>query len=97
MQVAVDQFCLCIRELVAGAVTEFVHALGSDRLVEAAHLALEEGFTVAVWRRITTEDVPAVGDEFPSDRASDLVACLAPVDHRPSPFAELRVCARGKD
>ena len=77
--------------------SEFVHALRADHLMEAAHLALEEGFTVAVWRRITTEDVPAVGEELPPNRTGDLVACLAPVDHRPSPFAELRVRARSED
>ena len=74
-----------------------MHALGSDRLVEAAHLSLEECLAVAVRGRIASENVPAIGDEFPSDRASDLVAWLAPVDHRPSPFAELRVRARGED
>ena len=41
--------------------SEFVHALRADRLMEASHLALEERLAVAVWRRIATEDVPAVG------------------------------------
>ena len=94
---AVDQFGLCVRELVARTVTEFVHAFGTDRLVEAAHLSLEERLAVAVRGRVAAEDVPAVGDEFPSDRASDLVAWLPPVDHSPSPLAELRVRARGED
>ena len=92
-QVAVNQICLRVRELIACAESEFVHALRSNLLVECAHLPLEERLAVTVRRRIAPHDVPSVGDELPPDCAGDLVARLAPVDHRPSPFAELRVRA----
>ena len=96
-QVAVNQLCLGVRELVARAEPEFVHALCTDLQVERAHLALEERLAVAVRRRIAAEDVPAVGEELPADRAGDLVARLAPVDHRPSPLAEFRASACGQN
>ena len=96
-QIAVDQPGLGLCELVSRSVSEFVHALRTDRLVEASHLSLDKRLAVAVRGRVSPENVPAVGDEFPADCAGDLVAWLAPVDHRPSPFAELRVRARGED
>ena len=74
-----------------------MHALRTDRLVEASHLPFEERLAISVRRRISAKDVPSVGDELSADCAGNLVAGLAPVDHRPSPFAELRVRARGED
>ena len=75
--------------------SELVHALRTNRLVEASHLPFEERLAISVRRRISAKDVPSVGDELSADCAGSLVAGLAPVDHRPSPFAELRVGPKG--
>ena len=96
-QVAVNQFGLGFRKLISSSKAKLMHTLSSDRLVEASHLPFEERLTISVRRRISAEDVPPVGDELSADCAGNLVAGLAPVDHRPSPFAELRVRARGED
>ena len=96
-QIAVDQSGLGLCELVSRSVSELVHALRTARLVEASHLPFEERLAISVRRGISAEDVPPVGDELPADCAGNLVAGLAPVDHRPSPPAELRVRARGED
>ena len=88
-QIAVDQPGLGLRELVSRTVSDLVHALRTNRLVEASHLPFEERLAISVRRRISAKDVPPVGDELPPDCAGDLVARLAPVDHRPSPLAEL--------
>lgn len=94
-QIAVDQLSLGLCELVSRSVSELVHALRTDRLVEASHLSLEKRLAVAVRGRVSPENVPPVGDELSADCAGNLVAGLAPVDHRPSPFAELRVGPKG--
>ena len=46
-----------------------MHALRTDRLVEASHLPFEERLTISVRRRISAEDVPPVGDELSADCA----------------------------
>ena len=86
---AVNQFCLCLRELVACSISKFVHAFCSDYLMERPHFALEEGLAVTVGRRIPSKDVPSVRKELSPDCADDLVARLAAVDHRPAPPADL--------
>ena len=90
-QVAVNQFGLGFRKLISSSKAKLVHTLRTDRLVEASHLPFEECLTISVRRRISAEDVPPVGDELSADCAGNLVAGLAPVDHRPSPFAKFGV------
>ena len=66
-RIAVDQPGLGLRELVSRSVSDLVHALRADRLVEASHLPFEERLAISVRRRISAEDVPPVGDELSAD------------------------------